>query len=159
MSNHSHIKGPIIIKDLDNTFITYFRCIFICSNIVFVRYCVCKTKVIKRTALSIADGYGYEDTEELVWLPSMTEMGYGKNNNVQETAVFDGEPVDSPFELFDGASNDDRIKSYSGVARYWWLRSPLPSFASYERCVLPSGALYNYSAFYSSGVPAGLTLM
>ena len=119
----------------------------------------CIAKVIKRTALSIADGYGYEDTEELVWLPSMTEMGYGKNNNVQETAVFDGEPVDSPFELFDGASNDDRIKSYSGVARSWWLRSPLPSFASYERCVLPSGELYNYSAFYSSGVPAGLTLM
>lgn len=119
----------------------------------------CIAKVIKRTALCIADGYGYEDTEELVWLPSMTEMGYGKNNNIQETAVFDGEPVDSPFELFDGASNDDRIKTYGGVARYWWLRSPYPSHAFGERNVLPSGALSSNYANGSFGVPAGLTLM
>ena len=119
----------------------------------------CIAKVIKRTALCIADGYGYEDTEELVWMPSMTEMGYGKNNNVQETAVFDGEPVDSPFELFDGASNDDRIKTYGGVARYWWLRSPYPSTASHVRYVNPSGALYSNDAYNSYGVPAGLTLM
>ena len=119
----------------------------------------CIAKVTKRTALSIADGYGYEDTEELVWLPSMTEMGYGKNNNVQETVVFDGAPVDAPFELFDGASNDDRIKTYGGVARYWWLRSPYPSYANYERFVHPSGALYSYYARDSHGVPAGLTLM
>lgn len=120
----------------------------------------CIAKVTKRTALAIADGYGYEDTEELVWLPSMTEMGYGKNNNVQEATVFDGEPVATPFELFDGAPNSERIKTYGNVARYWWLRSPYPSYANYPRIVHPSGALNNGGdANYSSGVPAGLTLM
>ena len=119
----------------------------------------CIAKVTKRTAKCIADGYGYEDTEELVWLPSMTEMGYGKNNNIQESNVFGGTPVDNPFELFDGASNDERIKTYTGTARYWWLRSPHPSYGGVPRSVDASGALYGISAFNSFGVPAGLTLM
>lgn len=119
----------------------------------------CIAKVTKRTALCIADGYGYEDTQELVWLPSMTEMGYGKNNNVQETMVIDGTPEDAPFALFDGASNADRIKMYSDVARYWWLRSPLPSYAFYPRSVTTAGALGHSIASNSNGVPAGLVLM
>ncbi len=88
-------------------------------------------KVRKRTAKSIADGSGYEDTEELIFEPSMTELG---------------------------ASNDDRIRYHNGTARYYWLRSPNPSYANIERYVSPSGALnYNY-AYYAFGVSAGLCL-
>ena len=120
----------------------------------------CIAKTTRRTAKAIADGYGYEDTEELVFLPSMTEMGYGQNNGVQETMVIDGTPEAAPFELFDGVSNDDRIKTYTGTARYWWLRSPHPSVANLPRNVTPAGALYNGNgAFNSFGVPAGLVLM
>lgn len=120
----------------------------------------CIAKTTRRTAKGIADGYGYEDTEELVFLPSMTEMGYGQNNNVQETMVISGTPEAAPFEMFDGASNADRIKTYSGTARYWWLRSPYPSNAYNPRYVASAGALSNYhNAHHSGGVPAGLVLM
>lgn len=117
-------------------------------------------KVRKRTAKCVADGYGYEDTEELVFEPSMTELGYGKNNNVSETAAkADGTlQTELAWDMFIGASNDDRIRYQGGVARYYWLRSPHPSSASNERRVHPSGALDSNSANYANGVSAGLCL-
>ena len=117
-------------------------------------------KVRKRTAKGIADGYGYEDTEELVFEPSMTELGYGKNNNISETAAkADGTlQTELAWDMFIGASNDDRIRYQGGVARYYWLRSPVPSYADNERYVYPSGALSYHSANNTSGVSAGLCL-
>ena len=117
-------------------------------------------KVRKRTAKCIADGYSYEDTEELVFEPSMTELDYGKNNNVSETAAkADGTlKTELAWDMFIGASNDDRIRYQGGVARYYWLRSPYPSHASNERYVSPSGALNYNVANYAYGVSAGLCL-
>lgn len=117
-------------------------------------------KVRKRTAKCVADGYGYEDTEELVFEPSMTELGYGKNNNVSETAAkADGTlQTELAWDMFIGASNDDRIRYQGGVARYYWLRSPNPSYAYFERIVYPSGALSSSNAYITYGVSAGLCL-
>ena len=117
-------------------------------------------KVRKRTAKGIADGYGYEDTEELIFEPSMTELGYGKNNNISETAAkADGTlKTELAWDMFIGASNDDRIRYQGGVARYYWLRSPNPSSANSERSVNPSGALDYSGASYANGVSAGLCL-
>lgn len=117
-------------------------------------------KVRKRTAKGIADGYGYEDTEELIFEPSMTELGYGKNNNISETAAkADGTlKTELAWDMFIGASNDDRIRYQGGVARYYWLRSPHPSYASNERLVYPSGALSDSVAYNTNGVSAGLCL-
>ena len=117
-------------------------------------------KVRKRTAKCIADGSGYEDTEELIFEPSMTELGYGKNNNTSETAAkADGTlKTELAWDMFIGASNDDRIRYQNGTARYYWLRSPYPSSANVERFVYPSGALSNYFAYSASGVSAGLCL-
>lgn len=116
--------------------------------------------VRKRTAKSIADGYGYEDTEELIFEPSMTELGLGKNNNVSETAAnADGSlKTEAAWDLYVNATQEDRIKYQSGVARYYWLRSPLPSYADLERRVYPSGELNGYHAYYTLGVSAGLVL-
>ena len=116
--------------------------------------------VRKRTALCIADGYGYEDTEETIFFPSMTELGFGKNNNQFETATkADGTvATELAWDMYIGASNADRIKTHNGTARYYWLRSPYPSSASYERYVSTSGALYDYSASSARGVSAGLTI-
>ena len=116
--------------------------------------------VRKRTALGIADGYGYEDTEELVFEPSMTELGLGKNNNISEVGVnADGTlKKDAAWDLFVSATQEDRIKYHNGVARYYWLRSPHPSHASYERNVNPSGALGDNYALNPHGVSAGLVL-
>lgn len=117
-------------------------------------------KVRKRTAKCIADGYSYEDTEELVFEPSMTELGYGKNNNISETAAkADGTlKTELAWDMFIGASNDDRIRYHSGKAKYYWLRSPSPSYADNERLVDPSGALSFSSAYNTNGVSAGLCL-
>lgn len=116
--------------------------------------------VRKRTALCIADGYGYEDTEELVFEPSMTELGLGKNNNISEVGVnADGTlKKDAAWDLFVTATQEDRIKYQAGVARYYWLRSPDPSYAYSERSVNPSGALNSSNAHYADGVSAGLVL-
>lgn len=116
--------------------------------------------VRKRTAKSIADGYGYEDTDELVFLPSMTELGYGKNNNISEVGVnANGDLIkETAWDMFLDATNEDRIRYQGGVARYYWLRSPYPSGGSSERYVYPSGALDNVIASNTYGVSAGLCL-
>ena len=117
-------------------------------------------KVRKRTAKCIADGYGYEDTEELVFEPSMTELDYGKNNSISETAAkADGTlKTELAWDMFVGASNDDRIRCKSGTPQYYWLRSPSPSNANVERFVYPSGALNYDFASNTVGVSAGLCL-
>ena len=120
----------------------------------------CLAKVWKRTAKSIADGYGYEDTQELVWVPSMTEVGFGNNNSVVETSPKGsaGDPNFTVYPLYDGASNADRIKYFSHTARYWFLRSPYPSNAYYVRGVHTDGSLDGNHAYYSNGAVAGLCI-
>ena len=119
-------------------------------------------KVWKRTAKSIADGYGYEDTQELIWVPSMTEMGFGNNNSVVETSPegSGGDPNwTGAYPLYAGASNADRIKYQGSTARYWFLRSPIPSNASNVRYVNADGSLDgNGGANSTNGAVAGLTL-
>ena len=90
----------------------------------------------------------------------MTELGYGKNNNISETAAkADGTlKTELAWDMFIGASNEDRIRYQNGTARYYWLRSPHPSNANHERNVNPSGALNNSNASNANGVSAGLCL-
>ena len=90
----------------------------------------------------------------------MTELGYGKNNNISETAAkADGTlKTELAWDMFIGASNEDRIRYKNGTARYYWLRSPYPSFAYDERYVSPSGALRGNVANHMNGVSAGLCL-
>ncbi len=121
----------------------------------------CLAKVWKRTAKSITDGYGYEDTQELVWVPSMTEI-YGSNNNsVEETSPkgSSGDPKwTGAYPLYVGATNADRIKYQSTTARYWFLRSPYPSNASGVRRVSTDGSLNDRSAHSADGAVAGLSI-
>lgn len=116
--------------------------------------------VRKRTAKCIADGYGYEDTIETIFEPSMTELGYGKNNNISETAVkADGTlATDAAWDLYVGATNADRIMLHNGTARYYWHRSPFPSYANVVRLSSPDGSLGSYYANHTYGVSGGLTV-
>lgn len=120
----------------------------------------CLAKVWKRTAKSIADGYSYEDTQELVWVPSMTEVGFGNNNSVVETSPKGsaGDPNFTVYPLYDGASNADRIKYLSNTARYWFLRSPHPSYAGNVRSVNTGGSLSYINASSAYGAVAGLCI-
>ena len=59
------------------------------------------------------------------------------------------------YDLYNGATADDRKKYRGTSAQAWWLRSPYWSYASIERDVTSSGGAYSNYA-YSSGavVPA-----
>jgi len=117
--------------------------------------------VRKRTALSIADGYGYRDTVMKVWCPSMTEMGFGQNNSIYETSVSADGVVKktTAFDLYIGATNADRIKKQGTTARWWFLRSPYPSYGGSVRSVRDDGSLYSHhGASNSDGGVGGLAL-
>ena len=57
------------------------------------------------------------------------------------------------LEYYEGLTDIERIKyDAAGSARYCWLRSPHPGYASYERSVHTSGALRSNYAIYGYGV-------
>jgi hypothetical protein len=91
---------------------------------------ICPVKV--RTALpdpdKVPDGDPYEETEDKVWLASMTEV-YGSSNG----GVAEG----SQFEYWKDTTNAAKIKYQGSTARYWWLRGPYPGYANYVRYVTP----------------------
>ena len=61
----------------------------------------------------------------------------------------DGELLD----YYEGLTNAERRKYDNvGSVRYAWLRSPIPSYASYARLVYTDGSLYSYFAYSSYGV-------
>ena len=64
--------------------------------------------------------------------------------------------VNSVLDYYVSAQNADRIKyrKDNGNAYYWWLRTPLPTYARNVRFVYTSGALYNNSANNTYGSAA-----
>lgn len=91
---------------------------------------------------------GSYTTRDKLFLPSMTEIGFGSNDSVAEGSV---------LPLYDGATQIDRIKydqAAQTTARFWWLRSPSPWEADKVRIVNPSGALNSFSATLGCGLEA-----
>lgn len=85
-------------------------------------------------------------TTDKMFRPSMTELGLGVNNAIAEGAVLD---------YYEGTTALERIKfdiASPATARYWWLRSPHPSYASIVRYILPDGALSLSNAHGGFGV-------
>ena len=79
---------------------------------------ICPVKV--KTALpdqERIEGAIYEETEDKVWLASMTEVYGSNNNNVAEG---------SQFEYWKDTTNAAKIKYQGSTARFWWLRGPYP---------------------------------
>lgn len=110
-------------------------------------------KVVKKTALNtITDGGGSIDTEETFFLLSRSEI-YGGN----EVAGGDGAPY-AYYKDFSnlpsaGTGTDaNRIKYLNGQARYWWLRSPLTSYAYSVRVVGNDGDVNSHNASNADGV-------
>ena len=120
----------------------------------------CIGKVRLRTGLNPVDNagtFGYSDNEELIFLPSRTEMGLGNSvANIYETPVAaDGTAKTTTMPLF--TNNASRIKYLAGVARFWWMRSPHPTATNADDTysVYTDGSLYNSSALGGYGaVPA-----
>jgi hypothetical protein len=112
---------------------------------------ICPVKV--RTALpdpdKVPDGDPYEETEDKVWLASMTEV-YGSSNG----GVAEG----SQFEYWKDTTNAAKIKYQGSTARHWWLRGPYPGYANLVRYVDTSGALSNGHASNARGFVPGLCI-
>lgn len=101
-----------------------------------------KTKivVVKNT---ITDGGGSETlSDEYFYLPSTTEVGLANENNIAEGALF-------PYF----SDNTKRTKyNTSGLATYWWLRTPCSGYSYSVRSVGASGTLGSAGAYNSGGV-------
>ena len=84
---------------------------------------ICPVKV--KTAIpdpdKISGGEIYEETEDKIWLPSMTEI-YGSNN----MGVAEG----SQFDYWKDTSDAAKIKYQGSTARHWWLRGAYPGNAN-----------------------------
>ena len=103
-----------------------------------------KVKVI--TALcdcDKVDGATQDITYDKVWLQSVTEVFGDTNNSISEGVR---------LAYWNGSTDADRIKYHNGTARYWWLRSPHPTYAHHVRGVTSPGVLSNNEARSAYGV-------
>lgn len=110
--------------------------------------------VEKITALNtVTDGGGKETKSEKVFLLSRSEVYAGNEVTDGEGAPYPYYANYSDLNAPGTGADKNRIKYRNGVAKYWWLRSPHASTASYVRNVNPSGTLgSNTIATLSYGV-------
>ncbi len=112
---------------------------------------ICPVKV--KTAIPdpdrIPDGEIYEETEDKVWLASLTEIYGSLNSNVAEG---------SQFAYWKDTTDAAKIKYQGSTARIWWLRGAYPGDAHFVRLVNTSGALDYHLARNASGFVPGLCI-
>ncbi len=95
---------------------------------------------------------GSYTTRDKFFLLSMTEVGFGKNGQIEEGSVL-------PYYI--GATEADRIKydiSSPTPARHWWLRSPYLSNSNSVRNVTIAGGLSNSTASNGYGLAAACVI-
>lgn len=110
-------------------------------------------EVNKRTALNtVTDGGGYEDTKELMFLLSRSELYGGLENSVNEGDPYPYYANYSDLSAAGTAADSNRIKYRAGSAQYWWQRSCYAGIANSVRIVVPAGQIGNNGANYSNGV-------
>ena len=110
-------------------------------------------EVNKRTALNtVTDGGGYEDTKELMFLLSRSELYGGLENSVNEGEPYPYYANYSDLSAPGTAADNNRIKYRAGSAQYWWQRSCYAGYAYYVRYVYPTGKVNYNSASYGFGV-------
>lgn len=121
--------------------------------------------VKKRNRLTLAD-YGdssirYIDSDERIFCVSQTEVNLDSEGVYENSFGADKTFTTiktTPYALYASAENADRIKYQNGTARYWWLRSPTISDASYVCYVAAGGALNYYNADSPYGVIPALCI-
>ena len=100
-------------------------------------------------------GTGFETTVDKFFLPSRPEVFGGSDNASDKGDAWQYYAANS--DVPGGSSNanadSNRIKvNASGSPTYWWLRSPNVRYGYSVRYIDPSGDVYNYTAYNSSGV-------
>ena len=105
------------------------------------------TEVIAKN--TVCDGGGSEAIEDKIWLVSRSQAFGTLENNINEGARY-------PYYEED----PDRLKKVQGTtARYWWLRSPISSYAHLERGVSTDGTLSSSTASSSGGLAPACALI
>ena len=88
---------------------------------------------------------GHDGERGVMWLLDLEEAGFTQGDGMYE--YFRDDDPDVP-EL------KRQLIDLDGDSTYWWLRSPNPSYACYERIVGTDGSLSNYGASSGSGAVA-----
>lgn len=112
-------------------------------------------EVTKRNALSpVADGGGYEDTTELMFLISRGEVYGGNENGINEGTPYPYYSENSDLSAAGTGADANRIKSKVGgnAAAYWRLRSCNSSYGNYVRLVNLTGNISSDTASNGYGV-------
>lgn len=113
----------------------------------------CVGKVTKITARNtVTDGGGLDTTEDLFFIPSLTEVYGGQNNGIDEGSAYAYYKDNSALTAAGTGNDTNRIKYDNGSGRWWWLRSPYPSLSNLVRGVESAGHVSYYGASYSGGV-------
>jgi len=110
-------------------------------------------EVNKRNALNtVTDGGGYEDSKELMFLLSRSELYGGLENSINEGEPYPYYANYSDLSAPGTAVDSNRIKYRNGSAQYQWTRSCDSGSAHGVRYVYPTGYIYYSNAYNSYGV-------
>lgn len=108
--------------------------------------------VVKTTANTSTDGGGSYTTQDTIFLPSLTEMYGGLNNNISEGEAYIYFSENSSLSSAGDGNDSNRIKYRNNAIYYYDLRSPNPASSYTLRLVGSSGNIgYTYPN-YSNGI-------
>lgn len=101
----------------------------------------------------------YKDSNEKVFLLSQTEINLTVERNVYENSFGTDRTftnvLTTPYPLYVGAGDADRIKYQGSTAKYWVLRSSSPFSAFHVRRIGTNGGLSDtYARLFGNIVPA-----
>lgn len=116
-------------------------------------FCSVIGDVTKRTALSTAaDGGGYEDTTERIFVVSKSEIYGGDENGIAEGTPYAYYSDFSDLSSAGVGTDTNRVKYKNETPQYWWLRSPITSDSNTVRIVKDTGYISYYHASNQHGI-------
>ena len=108
--------------------------------------------VVKTTANTSIDGGGSYTTQDTIFLPSLTEMYGGLNNNISEGEAYIYFSENSSLSSAGDGNDSNRIKYRNNATYYYDLRSPNPASSYTLRLVGSRGNIgYTYPN-YGNGI-------
>lgn len=117
----------------------------------FVAELLTTTQTVARN--TVTDGGSYETVTSKMFLPSTTEVGLAKENNIAEgtlLALFSNDASRVAYPTAQCVSNSEYTNSNFSTSKgwYWWLRTPNSSNAHYVRGVYSVGSSNVNYAYY-----------
>lgn len=102
-------------------------------------------ELIIPSTISLYNGSGAENITRKVFAPTLTMVGYGDNEGIEEGLA---------WPIFTGRNS--RKKTFNGSAAYWWLSSRYSSDNAWY--VFTDGSAGHYCPSYSGGVVSAFVI-